>query len=305
MSDEQSKVTGDPFVEQDDYRRGFEAGYSARCREEVESYLRVVESGRQVYDNVIRDLINLPSAAERKAQREAILREAHAAELHAGRPAYGCPVCAEARHAAARTVAQEACGPIEGGGWRCKPWARCTHDGGCLLDDGESDRHHSGHYGAPLIDGTGITSTMIDLSGRRGASCPVNGLAGYACPCTLDLRRGIVVDAEAGCPMNHRRGDRVELRPVAGLSRLAPDHSPGAASVLPGLVCEIPGHCYNSPPVLADPECRCGTVSDCPVHPGGPGQPAPCKAHAGEGNQLNCGDCGRRRQAFYARLGGQ
>lgn len=33
------------------------------------------------------------------------------------------------------TVAERECGPAADGGWRCAPYAECTHPGGCLLGD--------------------------------------------------------------------------------------------------------------------------------------------------------------------------
>lgn len=159
--------------ETDDFRRGYAAGYAARVREELSDYLTMIKSGRAVYDRVIRDIVELPSAAERKAAREATLREAHAAELHAGSLAYGCPVCEEAG-AVVRTLRQ--CPRCGAGPYATEEWLQGHMNEECPERDAASDRHHNGDYGVPLTDCTGITATMIDLSGRRGASCPINGL---------------------------------------------------------------------------------------------------------------------------------
>ncbi len=49
----------------------------------------------QIYDGSIGDLVNVPTAAERKAARVAVLREGHAAGLHVGyKSVLDCPDCA-------------------------------------------------------------------------------------------------------------------------------------------------------------------------------------------------------------------
>jgi hypothetical protein len=82
-----------------DFKRGYTAGYQARCREEIATYFEAITAGKKIYDNVIRGLINAPSYAERKEERLAVLREAHAAGLHVGREPRlfpsDCPRCAE------------------------------------------------------------------------------------------------------------------------------------------------------------------------------------------------------------------
>lgn len=109
VSQDQDKPLGDPFAESDDFRRGFTAGYQARVQEEVRDYFASLTAGREIYDRVIKGLVELPTAAERERTRLLVVREGHDAGLHEdGR--IGCPWCAE-RHS-------------------------------------ESDRHHSGHYGA-------------------------------------------------------------------------------------------------------------------------------------------------------------
>jgi hypothetical protein len=100
MSDQEDK----PGAE---YRRGFTAGYQHAKAEELEHYRAAIEGGRQIYDRVIRGLIEVPTFADRDGRRLEVLREAHAAELHVGRPVLdiagrkGCPMCMEARDAAA------------------------------------------------------------------------------------------------------------------------------------------------------------------------------------------------------------
>lgn len=96
------------------YQLGFAAGYRARVREETEDYLRVVEAGRQVYDRTVRSLVNLPTIAELRAARVAVLKEGHEAGFHTGDVrSPDCPYCVQ------------------------------------LERDDPSNRHHSGHYGVP------------------------------------------------------------------------------------------------------------------------------------------------------------
>jgi len=139
-----------------DYGLGYTAGYQARVQEEIASYISAVQTGRKIYDRVLRDLVQLPTAAERQATREGVLRAAHAAELHADGPAYGCPACKEASSAVSEPC--PVCGrrmcavnhpEVE--------WCDCTGKtptrmhprgmSGCSY--AVSDRHHSGHYVVP------------------------------------------------------------------------------------------------------------------------------------------------------------
>lgn len=67
---------------------GLELGYSARCREESESWRE--ESAPRVF--VGGQFWERPTAAELRHRREVILREAHKAGLHDHRPR-ACPMC--------------------------------------------------------------------------------------------------------------------------------------------------------------------------------------------------------------------
>lgn len=130
-----------PVTETLDFRLGYQAGYAARVKEELADYLGQIKAGHAVYDRVIRDLVELPTSAERKAAREATLREAHAAELHADGPAYGCPVCEEAR-----TVVRQ-CPRCGAGPYATEEWLQGHMNEECPARNAESDRHHSGSYG--------------------------------------------------------------------------------------------------------------------------------------------------------------
>jgi hypothetical protein len=70
------------------YIAGLQAGYAARCREEADEWEE--ETSHRVY--LSGQFYDRPTAAERLAEREATLREGHAAGLHdVPRPA--CPLC--------------------------------------------------------------------------------------------------------------------------------------------------------------------------------------------------------------------
>jgi hypothetical protein len=71
------------------YIGGLIAGYAARCREEADEWEE--ESAARVY--VRGQFYDRPTAAERLAEREATLRQGHAALLHVGRIVLACPVC--------------------------------------------------------------------------------------------------------------------------------------------------------------------------------------------------------------------
>lgn len=184
------------------------AGYQARCREEVETYLRIVDAGHQVYDRVIRGLVNTPTFAEREEARLAVLAEAHAAELHVGRPVLdrpgraGCPVCMEAYAAVvgpgrcyARGHVQGHLGPFRGG---CDVWlpngnnaVECPDERSIVCDCGHSaDRHFA--YGCLVPDNVGgsciCQRPVWDLTNRGPdltARCPVCDAGPYATPAWL------------------------------------------------------------------------------------------------------------------------
>lgn len=70
------------------YLAGAQAGYAARCGEEAAEWQE--ESARRVF--VAGQFFNRPTAAEQRAERESIMREAHEAGLHEHRPRM-CPLC--------------------------------------------------------------------------------------------------------------------------------------------------------------------------------------------------------------------
>ncbi len=76
-------VAGDPL-----WAYAYVAGYAARCREEAAAWQE--ESAARVF--VAGQFWDRPTAAERKTEREAIMREAHTAGLHDHRPIM-CPWC--------------------------------------------------------------------------------------------------------------------------------------------------------------------------------------------------------------------
>lgn len=136
----------------DAWKAGYTAGYQARVREETESYLASVLGGQQVYDRVIRDLINLKPFSERERDRLAVIREGHEAGIHEG-GRIGCPWC-EVRAAAEHEclIKDGRClapGHVETRDGRRAAWfAQGAAERGELPErHGESDRHHSGHYG--------------------------------------------------------------------------------------------------------------------------------------------------------------
>lgn len=79
-----------------DFRRGYAAGYQARVQEEVRSYFAAITAGHEVYDRVLRALVEVPSHAERERARLLVVREGHDAGLHEG-GRRGCPWCEEAK----------------------------------------------------------------------------------------------------------------------------------------------------------------------------------------------------------------
>lgn len=137
------------------YDRGFTAGYQARCREETEGYLAALTAGRQIYDRVIRDLVNLKPFSQREADRLATIREGHEGGAHEG-GRRGCPWCADDRYSG-KSLA-ELGSIMESSEYRNPgPMCRCSafagqhtaYQGSCtgsMLLTGEP---HSGHYGAP------------------------------------------------------------------------------------------------------------------------------------------------------------
>jgi hypothetical protein len=164
----------------DAYQRGFTAGYQRRCQEEIETWNVALEQGRHIYDSVIRSLAEAPTYAERREARLAVLREAHAAELHAGRRVPGCPVCEEAIRAAMADVAalRIFCPLHEVGdpdndtivarwnrGVTCSAGDRCRARGlaGSFAERGPVPAHN-GHYGVPEND----VSVVLDGSPSQG-----------------------------------------------------------------------------------------------------------------------------------------
>jgi hypothetical protein len=71
------------------YIAGLQAGYAARCREEADEWEE--ETSHRVY--LSGQFYDRPTAAERLAEREATLRQGHAALLHLGRVVLACPLC--------------------------------------------------------------------------------------------------------------------------------------------------------------------------------------------------------------------
>lgn len=193
------------------------AGYQARCREEVEAYLKIVESGHQVYDRVIRGLVEAPTFLERETARLAVLAEAHAAELHVGRPVLdvpgraGCPVCMEAYAAAvgpgrcyARGHVQGHFGPFRGG---CDIWFRKV-DQGALVADLEALREDIKSFDNGRGEGA-YFAEEIDrvLNDNRGPIPAHNGHYGVdsdqhsitTCPECIRVRAGGADLAEIRC----------------------------------------------------------------------------------------------------------
>jgi hypothetical protein len=294
MSDDQDKTNVD-------FRRGYTAGYQARCREEIESYFAQVRAGQQVYDRVLRKLIDVPTAAERKAARVATLREGHAAELHYA-PVPDCPVCREAGAAAAEAHWRPMIEPYDAANQMAAWLARrgvgltptpgtvrrgveldhaealaqpeCTHANECapnLHGCVASQSQHNGHYGAP-----DQSVWWCRTHGRSYGECAGNTTDDSLCAAAPSA---LTRCAECGAPSwlcehagvrEHRDTDYVVLAPC------------GADT----------------------PQGPCGLRAGHPVGPAYPGYdghmgpgPAPCKRHAGEGNQINCTDCARRRAA--------
>lgn len=81
-------AAGDPGAYLAGLVAGLHAGYAARCREEAAVWQE--ESSRQVW--VGGSFWERPTAAERRTERETIMREAHRAGLHDHRPIM-CPWC--------------------------------------------------------------------------------------------------------------------------------------------------------------------------------------------------------------------
>jgi len=265
------------------YARGFTAGYQRAKAEELAHYRAMVENGRQIYDRVIRGMINVLPFAERDAARLEVLREGHEAGLHVGRPVLdlpgrkGCPVCVEARAAANEVVKS-----VGGTDW-CgveiahlpHPWAlsgdvlgsapdrRCGGTNTTPYNKRGEVPAHNGHYG------------VHDATAEQCSAC------GSTDPAVRNNPGGFKCDDPG---QFHAFGMRAAQNPAYG--------APGEWRVTEHVV-----GCDKRHDLEAGCEVRLTTMASAA------GQPAPCKRHAGEGNQLNCADCGRRRKDFYDALG--
>lgn len=137
------------------YRRGYTAGYQARVRQEVAAYFEAIRAGQQVYDRVIKGLVDTPTYLERKAARVAVLREGHAAELHVGQPVLDCPVCQEATRVVVGRWHGSHC--VAPGHVHTGIEANRYGDGCDVVLDSylPVGKPHSGHYGAPDYNGPG------------------------------------------------------------------------------------------------------------------------------------------------------
>lgn len=89
----------------------------------------------------------------------------------------------------------------------------CRHTDDMLINRGPVPAQNGG-YGAPGCD--------CPLPEKVSESCPLHGADktpkshyGVACTCTIDMVRGVVVDAESGCPKGHKRGDPADSRRTA------------------------------------------------------------------------------------------
>lgn len=81
-------TAGDPVAYLAGLVAGLDAGYAARCREEAAAWQE--QSAARVF--VAGQFWDRPTAAERRAERESIMHEAHDAGLHDHRPIM-CPWC--------------------------------------------------------------------------------------------------------------------------------------------------------------------------------------------------------------------
>ena len=135
-----------------DFRRGYAAGYQARVQEEVREYFKALTAGREIYDRVIKGLVELPTAAERERARLLIVREGHDAGIHEG-GRRGCPWCDElaapARVVAVHFAVDRAGCPNESSTTCCAELGYCS----MLRRNAASDRHHSGDYVVPARRG--------------------------------------------------------------------------------------------------------------------------------------------------------
>lgn len=134
---------------------------------------------------------------------------------------------------------------------------------------------HNGHYGAPLCEGCGGALAAHGLHSNGMTRCPRNNDGGE---CTGTVQECRVCEGESCpkkviCQPTFHRGCVHNPDQHRDTDYGAPDHSPGAAAMLPDVTCTIEGHCA----------------------------PQSCVDH--ETNKLNCVMCSNIRKRFYERMG--